>query len=387
MASNSSGPASPLNVAEAEQLAAQFRPVWDVDDGASVDHAAPAAPQALPPPAPPAEASAASPPVPKPTMRWAPGAGPQGFPAPAPPGPLPAPAPRKPRGEAPTPEVRELNGDEGQVSSNGAVAMAVVSAPVLPPKASEVSVRGEPSIVVQDLASVARAVTEEDAEARRRQTIRVDDLRNDPSVAAMYAKYESENAPPPAPKPSAPVAAGAPARASVSSPPPPVRSVSRAVEAPLPEDTLPVNSNRKIVFGAVGAAALLVVLGVAKAALSGKDDPAPTPPVATATATTTDKAAADKNNQGASATGTVAPAVTAATANPTTTTTAAPSPTLPTKPTQTSVAQLPDSPTASPAKKETPKAATVSAPKDPPKTDAKKPSGKDGGGIVRVAPF
>jgi hypothetical protein len=378
MSSNSSGPASPFNADEAEQLAAQFRPVWDVEE------ATPAPETAVEPPPVPAV------PVAKATVRWAPGNGPEGFPAPAPPAPLPAPSPRK-RREAPAPpEVRELTGDEKvPVSSDGAVAMAVVTGPVLPPKAADVAVPQEPSIVVKDIAATARAIADEEAarkrsdEDRRRQTVRLDDLRKDPGLAEMYAKYDAPAAAP------APVIEPAPA--------PPSRRA--AVAAPIPEvedEPPPANNNRKIVFGAVGVAALIAVLGIAKATLSDKDDPLPTPPG------TTEAATRQTSTPGASLTGTTAPD-SAAPREDTTATAAHADP--PAKPTATTPAPSPADPPAAPARKDAPKkedrpreepkpkAATPPPPPPPPQqppppaADKKKPAGKGAGGIVRDAPF
>jgi hypothetical protein len=174
--------------------------------------------------------------------------------------------------------VRELTGDINEpVSSDGAVAMALVTGPVLPPKAAEVIVAREPSIVVKDVAALARSIADEapkDDEARRRQTVRLDDLRKDPGLAEMYAKYENAAAPEPvAAEPAAPPPS---ARASRPAAPKPVAS-RPAQSAPVPEveiedESPPVNNNRKIVFGAVGVAALLAILGIAKATLSDKDD-------------------------------------------------------------------------------------------------------------------
>lgn len=388
MSSNSSGPASPFNADEAEELAAQFRPVWDVDEAAPP----PEAPPAEPPPAPQV-------PLAKATMRWAPGNGPQGFPAPAPPAPLPAPAPRK-RREAPTPEVRELTGEEKMpVSSDGAVAMAVVTGPVVPRKAAEVTVPQEPSIVVKDVAAAARAVADEDTrrqeeEQRRRQTVRLDDLRKDPALAEMYAKYENTGGAAPEPEPAKPTPAKpapTPVKATPTAPDP--RVERRAAPLPEPEEevALPTNNNRKIVFGAVGVAALIALLGIAKATLSpDKDDSLPTPPVATATKTAPEPTADTTSKQGASAVGAATPDTTATNADTTAAATAAPTPAkTPTPPSTAS-----DPPAAVPKKdtKVEPKAKAVAPPPPaqtstpaPPPADKKKPATK--GGIIRDVPF
>lgn len=395
MSSNSSGPASPFNADEAEQLAAQFRPVWDVEEATPAPEVAAAEPSVAPPI-----------PVAKATVRWAPGNGPGGFPAPAPPAPLPAPGPRKRRDAPPAPEVRELTGDVNEpVSSDGAVAMALVTGPVLPPKAAEVIVAREPSIVVKDVAAMARAIADEpppskqDDEARRRQTVRLDDLRKDPALEEMYAKYEKG-------APSAPVAAepaAPPPSARASKPAAPKPVVSRPVQsAPVPEveredESLPVNNNRKIVFGAVGVAALLAILGIAKATLSDKDDGFP-PAGSEATTKQT-------GTPGASPVGTTphdatnphdAPTAHATNhdppAKPTTDPPAKPTADPAAKPTAAAHAAPADLP-ATPPKKDT-KAVKAATPPPapppappPPATDKKKPATKGGGGIVRDAPF
>lgn len=385
MSSNSSGPTSPFNADEAEQLAAQFRPVWDVEEATPAPEVAAAEPPVAPPI-----------PVAKATVRWAPGNGPGGFPAPAPPAPLPAPGPRKRRDAPPAPEVRELTGDINEpVSSDGAVAMALVTGPVLPPKAAEVIVAREPSIVVRDVAALARSIADEapskqDDEARRRQTVRLDDLRKDPALEEMYAKYEKGAAPAPvAAEPTAP-----PPSARASKPPAPKPVVSRPVQsAPIPEvetedEPLPVNNNRKIVFGAVGVAALLAILGIAKATLSDKDDGFPPSGSEAATKQT--------STPGASPVGTTphdttsphdAPTAHATNHDPPAKPTAADPPPKPMATAPATTAPATNPPAADPPKKDT-KAVKVAAPPPapPPATDKKKPAGK-GGGIVRDVPF
>jgi hypothetical protein len=254
---------------------------------------------------------------------------------------------------------------------------------VLPPKAADVAVPQEPSIVVKDIAATARAIADEEAtrkrsdEDRRRQTVRLDDLRKDPGLAEMYAKYDA-----PATAP-APVAEPAPA--------PPSRRAAVAAPIPEVEDELPpANNNRKIVFGAVGVAALIAVLGIAKATLSDKDDPLPAP------AGTTEAATRQTSSPGASPIGTTAPDSTAPREDtPTSTAHADP----PARPTSTTPTPSTTDPPAAPARKdapkkeerprEEPKPKAAPPPQQPPPqaADKKKPTGKGTGGIVRDVPF
>jgi hypothetical protein len=283
--------------------------------------------------------------------------------------------------------VRELTGDEGvPVSSDGAVAMAVVTGPVLPPKAAEVHVPQEPSIVVKDIAATARAIADE--ESRRRQTVRLDELNKDPAVAALYAKYEAQAASQEAPA----VADAAPAPRSEPRPAP----VRRADAAPLPEaepgldEGLPVNNNRKWVFGLIGAAAVLALLGVARATLSGDESDAPTATgVATGTTTTTAVKPAEppaRQEPGASPTGAAVPEAT---------TRVSPSPTTPSAPPGTTREPEAKVEPKSPPKVES-KVEPKPKPTPPPPPEKKaapqatatppKPGGT-GKGIIREVPF
>lgn len=385
MSSNPSGPASPFNAAEAEELAAQFRPVWDVD-GTIPPPTAPSPPEPPTPPAAPAVAGSPAVSVPnaKPTVRWAPGSTPQGFPAPAPPAPLPAPAPRK-RREAPTPEVRELTGEEkGPVSSDGSVAMAVTGGPVLPPKAAEVTVPQEPSIVVKDVVATAHAVANEESrrkeeEQRRRQTVRLGDIRKDPALAEMYAKYESVA-----------IAEAAEAKASAVS-----KGERRNLSAPLPVaedseiDTVfpDTTKNRKIVFGVLGIAVLLMLVGIVKATLSpDQQEPSPTAEtsqpastkVESATTKETEPKAKEEQPQAAppNTTAEHKAAATVETTQPKAT--ANPPVVLPTPPAATSKKEIK---TENKATKASPPTHTS------PPSPAGKPATKGQGGIIRDVPF
>ncbi|MCS6899346.1 MAG: hypothetical protein RMJ98_06685 [Myxococcales bacterium] len=379
MSSNSSGPASPFNADEAEQLAAQFRPIWDVEDTTPALEAQAGELQVMPP-VPPAKV----------TARWAPGSGPEGFPAPAPPAPLPVPSPRK-RREAPVPlEVRELTGDEKvPVSSDGAVAMAVVTRPVLPPKAADIVIPQEPSIVVKDIAATARAITEEesfrkrDEEERRRRTVRLEDLRKDPGLAEMYARYDtgakstSAVEATPAVEPSLPPVS-APAVKPASKP-----SSWQAAD-PLPAREVaprPVNHHRRIVLGAVGGVVLIALLGIARATFLDKEEPLPT------TLHPGETSPRPTSIHEASPGGTVTSESATPRENPTNATIRSDPPA---KPTTTDLRK--ELPSSRKDKKddrprEEPKAKAAPPTQAPPQVADKKPVGKLNGGIVREVPF
>ena len=428
MASNSSGPSSPLGVADAERHAAQFRPVWDVDEGAIAEEETPAAgtPVAAPAspaaPAPMAATPAVAVPASKPTMRWAPGApGMPGAPAPVaatqvspafvppapvvtapvaqmpPPAPAPAPRGKKPRAEAPTPEMLDLAGDEApQISSDGSVALAVVTGPVAVPKASNVSRQpDEPSIVVNDVATMARELaaemrTQEESDSRRRQTVRADD----PALAGLQQQYEQqqEAARQQAAQQKATQPANRALRAARTIAPSAglTSSMVRAAAAPLPSASTgddideaafaPPKKNRLIVFGVLGVAGLVALLGVVKVALSG-DEPASGLPTTTATeAKPADKGTAPTDATATATTTTTAPVATQAAPAVTTN---RPTPTL--KPSQLPADTTPTATAVAATPKKT-GGTTAAAPATAAPTTATK-KGTDKGPLVRTSPF
>jgi hypothetical protein len=180
----------------------------------------------------------------------------------------------------------ELSSDalqEDKLSSDGAAAMALSSGPVLPPKPSGVVVNEEPSVVLSDPTSevmkaiaAATAATatpapapavskpEDDLDARRRKTIKLDPVKVEQMSAALQAKRAAEKAASEAPIELA--AAPRVARPGATTAPVPTAAEDESFE-------MPRRSNRSLVIGIVSVVAVLGLLGVARTMFQS-DDPA-----------------------------------------------------------------------------------------------------------------
>jgi hypothetical protein len=383
MVSNPQDRAAQIAADEAERLAAQFRPAWELDDGSEPLELA----EVTPPPAPlpPRPPQAPSNDVRQATMRWAPGTVPNaaGLPAPAPPVPPPAPPPAM----AQPLFVAEGDGfgQQGDVpeptSSNGEAAVAIATGPKLPPKPLDVAVTQEPSIIV--------AEADPNDGSRRRETVRLDALKFDPETAEMYAKRERDER----------AKAAKAAQSKVARTQRIIREPGKPIAlAPVPSVTPddddvypPRKNNRAIVIGAVAFAGLIMVLGLVKA-MSGKEDEPPTD-TASATATSTSTSAPRATAAAAATTTTTAAATTTTAAAPAT----AKADTKPADPTPNKASRVSSvAATAAPvmAAKDLPSApatvqptAKATAVDDGAGKPPKKPQKGGTGSIVRDAPF